>query len=173
MKKIIVPIIIVVIIVIGIWLYFTVTNSNRNNRETNESRENIIENQENNDREREVETMQIRVSDGTNTIIYELNDSTAASDLYNQLPLTTEVENFSSNEKIFYPINELSTENTKRASSGEEGVLAYYAPWKDVVMFYDSFSSASGLYELGTATEGSNQIKNLTGEITVEKIKKN
>lgn len=171
MKKIIIPIIIVVIIVIGIWLYFTVTNSNQNNsRETNESRESIIENQENSDRESEGETMQISVSDGTNTIIYELNDSTAASDLYNQLPLTTEVENFSSNEKIFYPINELSTENTKRAGSGGEGVLAYYSPWGDVVMFYDSFSSASGLYELGNAIEGSNQIRNLTGQITVEKV---
>lgn len=171
MKKIIVPIIIVVIIVIGILLYFTVTNNNQNNsRETDESRESIIENQENSDRESEMEMMQIKVSDGTNTIIYELNGSTAASDLYKQLPLTTEVENFSSNEKIFYPTNELSTENTNRADSGGAGVLAYYAPWGDVVMFYDSFSSASGLYELGRAIEGSNQIKNLTGEITVEKI---
>ena len=117
MKKIIVPIIIIVIIVIGILLYFTVTNSNQNNRKTNKSRETIIENQENSDRESEVETMQIKVSDKTNTIIYELNDSTAATELYNQLPLTTEVENFSSNEKIFYPPNELSTENTKRADS--------------------------------------------------------
>ena len=170
MKKIIVPIIIIVIIVIGILLYFIVTNSNQNNRKTNKSRETIIENQENSDRESEVETMQIKVSDKTNTIIYELNDSTAATELYNQLPLTTEVENFSSNEKIFYPPNELSTENTKRADSKGEGVLAYYAPWGDVVMFYDSFSSASGLYELGTVVEGSNQIRKLTGEITVEKI---
>lgn len=36
-------------------------------------------------------------------------------------------------------------------------------------MFYDSFSSASGLYELGTAIEGSNQIENLRGEIRIEK----
>ena len=37
-------------------------------------------------------------------------------------------------------------------------------------MFYDSFSSASGLYMLGNAIEGKNKIENLTGEIKIEKI---
>ena len=160
-----------IVIIIGTLLYFTITNTNQNTTSRiKDSGENVVENEENNDRESEAGLMQIKVSDGTNTIIYELNDSTAATELYNQLPLTTEVENFASNEKIFYPPNELSTENTNTANSGKEGVLAYYAPWGDVVMFYDSFSSASGLYELGIAIEGSNKIRNLTGKITVEKV---
>lgn len=165
MKKIVIPIIIVVIVAIGIMICMQNTS-----RETNNSDEKTLENEENNGRESEAGLMQISVSDGNNTIIYELNDSTAAIDLYRQLPLTTEVENFSSNEKIFYPTDELSTENTPRANDGGEGVLAYYAPWADVVMFYDTFSSANGLYELGRAIEGSNQIENLSGEITIEKI---
>lgn len=47
---------------------------------------------------------QIRVTaeDG-GEIIFELNESTAASDLYGQLPLSVEIEDFSDNEKIFYP----------------------------------------------------------------------
>ena len=140
-------------------------------RETNNSDEKALENEENKDRESETGLMRISVSDGNNTIIYELNDSTAASNLYRQLPLTTEVENFSSNEKIFYPSSDLNTDDTELATKGGRGVLAYYAPWADVVMFYDTFSSANGLYELGRAIEGSNQIENLSGKITIEKIR--
>lgn len=165
MKKIVIPVIIVVIVAIGIMICMQNTS-----RETNNSDEKALENEENKDRESEAGLMRISVSDGNNTIIYELNDSTAASNLYRQLPLTTEVENFSSNEKIFYPSSDLNTDDTELATKGGRGVLAYYAPWADVVMFYDTFSSANGLYELGRAIEGSNQIENLSGKITIEKI---
>lgn len=165
MKKIVIPVIIVVIVAIGIMICMQNTS-----RETNNSDEKALENEENKDRESETGLMRISVSDGNNTIIYELNDSTAASNLYRQLPLTTEVENFSSNEKIFYPSSDLNTDDTELATKGGRGVLAYYAPWADVVMFYDTFSSANGLYELGRAIEGSNQIENLSGKITIEKI---
>ena len=165
MKKIGIPVIIVVIVAIGIMICMQNTS-----RETNNSDEKALENEENKDRESETGLMRISVSDGNNTIIYELNDSTAASNLYRQLPLTTEVENFSSNEKIFYPSSDLNTDDTELATKGDRGVLAYYAPWADVVMFYDTFSSANGLYELGRAIEGSNQIENLSGKITIEKI---
>lgn len=166
MKKIVIPVIIVVIVAIGIMICMQNTS-----RETNNSDEKALENEENKDRESETGLMRISVSDGNNTIIYELNDSTAASNLYRQLPLTTEVENFSSNEKIFYPSSDLNTDDTELATKGDRGVLAYYAPWADVVMFYDTFSSANGLYELGRAIEGSNQIENLSGKITIEKIR--
>ena len=50
------------------------------------------------------EKRQIRVlaEDGSE-IIFELNDSTAAADLYAQLPLSVEIEDFSDNEKYFIP----------------------------------------------------------------------
>lgn len=50
--------------------------------------------------------MKIRVSDGENEVLYLLNDSPAAMSLYSQLPLDVEVENYGSNEKIFYPPEE-------------------------------------------------------------------
>ena len=46
---------------------------------------------------------QIRILCQETEIIYTLNDSQAATELYNQLPLEVPVENFSYNEKIFYP----------------------------------------------------------------------
>ncbi len=166
MKKLIPIIVVLIVVIIGLSIYFISKNNNENNvnQSTNENK------QENSTGEESVEKMQIQVSDGNNIIIYELNNSDAARSLYEQLPLTIEVENFSSNEKIFYPTNELDVSNTPSANGGDAGILAYYEPWGDVVMFYDSFSSASGLYELGTAINGVNQISNLSGEITIERI---
>ena len=177
MKKTI-GIIVIIAIVITASYFINDNNQNNSNKEANK---NITETDFTNDQESEkdvnnklgeedVDIMRISVSDGTNNITFELNESEAARSLYEQLPLTIEVGNFSSNEKIFYPTNELNIDNTPRASGGEAGVLAYYAPWKDVVMFYDSFSSASGLYELGRVIESVNQIGNLSGEITIEKL---
>ena len=54
---------------------------------------------------------QISVQFGENTIVYELNDGSAADSLYEMLPLTISVEDYSTNEKIFYPENDLDTEN--------------------------------------------------------------
>ena len=112
--------------------------------------------------------MEIRVTANGKTTVFELNNSPAARDLYIQLPLSIEVENYSDNEKIFYPPKKLNTTDTPLADA-EAGTLAYYAPWGDIVMFYDSFGSAAGLYELGHAVSGSEHIEGMTGTIRIEK----
>lgn len=113
-------------------------------------------------------TMKINVTANGKTTVFELNNSTAAKDLYDQLPLSIAVENYSNNEKIFYPPEKLNTADTPLADA-KAGTLAYYAPWGDVVMFYDSFGSASGLYELGHAVSGSEYIKGMTETIQIER----
>ncbi len=113
--------------------------------------------------------MKIKVTPKGVSTVFELNDSKAAQALYTQLPLTIKVEDYASNEKIYYPPEKLSIEATPKANA-EAGTLAYYAPWGDVVMFYRKFGSASGLYELGKATEGSDNIKNLSRTVTIEKF---
>lgn len=113
--------------------------------------------------------MKMTVTTDGNTIVFALNDSQAARDLYSQLPLNFDVENYSNNEKIFYPPTKLNTTDTPLAKDIREGTLAYYEPWGDVVMFYGSFGSAPGLYELGHAIQGSEHIKNLSGSIGIEK----
>lgn len=109
---------------------------------------------------------QISVQFGENTVTYELNDSTAADSLYGQLPLTVEVEDYSTNEKIFYPPEELETGDSPKAKSGA-GTLAYYEPWGDVVMFYDDYNENPALFELGQAVSGAEQISEMTGVITI------
>lgn len=67
-----------------------------------------------------------------NEIIFLLNDTPAANSFYDQLPLTVKVENYGSNEKIFYPPEKLDTTNGIHNS----GILNYYAPWGDIFMPY-------------------------------------
>jgi hypothetical protein len=118
----------------------------------------------------EQSVMKISITSNGNTTVFELNDSPAAKDLYAQLPLSLEVENYSNNEKIFYPPKKLNTDATPQADA-KAGTLAYYAPWGDVVMFYKDFGSASGLYELGHAVAGNAYIQNMSGTIRVAKGK--
>ena len=47
-------------------------------------------------------------------------------------------------------------------------MLAYYAPWGDVVLFYDSFSGNDSLFQLGTIVEGEEDIYRLSGTIELK-----
>ena len=111
--------------------------------------------------------MRIRVTDGTHTVIYQLNNSPSAKSLYAMLPMDAEVENYGSNEKIFYPEAAVDTADGIECG-GKAGGLALFSPWGNVVMYYDSFGSYPGLYILGEAVEGTDQIKDLAGSIHVE-----
>lgn len=110
----------------------------------------------------------IEVTGNNGTVVFELNDSEAADDLWAQLPLNVAVENFSNNEKIFYPENDLRTSNTPLAEGGA-GTLAYYMPWGNVVMFYGTFNPNSSLYGLGRAVRGADLISSFSGTLRIEK----
>ena len=81
-----------------------------------------------------------------NTVVYQLNDGTAADSLFAQLPFTVEIEDYSTNEKIFYPPYELDTSDSPLATEGA-GTLAYYEPWGDVVFFYGGYNENPYLYQ--------------------------
>jgi hypothetical protein len=113
--------------------------------------------------------MNVRISSGGHAATFRLYDTAAAREFYDQLPLSIEVENYSSNEKIFYPPKKLNTADTPQADAHQAGTLAYYAPWGDVVMFYGRFGGASGLYTLGNAVSGGEFIREMSGTIKIEK----
>lgn len=116
------------------------------------------------------DAMKIRVSDGTNVITFELNETSAAKSLCQMLPLEVEVENYSNNEKIFYPPTAVSYGADCIECDCPAGTLALFSPWGNVVMFYGKASRYSGLYILGKAVEGADNIRNLNGTIRVEAI---
>lgn len=112
------------------------------------------------------EVMRIRIEANGNEIIFELNDSQAAKELYNQLPLTVENEDFSNNEKTFYPPQKLDISDAP-FTDGSTGTLAYYEPWGDVVLFYGSYEPNDALYSLGTAVSGREFISEISGEMVI------
>ena len=112
--------------------------------------------------------MKIRVATDDYEVIFALNDTSAAASLYGQLPLTIDVENYSNNEKIFYPEKLDCTDVIEGACKA--GTLAYFSPWDDVVMFYGPQSEYPGLYILGEAVEGADNIRNLSGKIEITKV---
>ena len=75
----------------------------------------------------ETTAMFLRVIANGNTTVFKLNSSPAARDLYAQLPLRIAVEDYGSNEKIFYPPKKLDISNAPRTNS-LTGTLAYSAP---------------------------------------------
>lgn len=107
--------------------------------------------------------IQIETESG-DILVFELNGSSAADSLYEQLPLTVDVEDFSTNEKIFYPPEKLDLTDTPNAEMAV-GTLAYYAPWGNVVMFYDTYNPNGDLYELGHVVSGVENIEDLTGKL--------
>lgn len=117
--------------------------------------------------EKEEREMKIQVTDGNHTVIFALNKSPAAKSLYDQLPLTVDVKKYY-NEKIFYP-GKLDTSEAVSADA-KKGTLAYFSPWGDVVMYYKDFGSYSGLYELGQAISGTDEIEYLSGTINITAV---
>lgn len=112
--------------------------------------------------------VQITTEDGS-SVIFELNDSPVATSLYNQLPLSVELEDYAGSEKIFYPPEELDTSNSPIAQ-GPAGTLAYYAPWGDVAIFYSECNGSTGLYELGEAISNTELIPIMSGKAKIEAV---
>lgn len=113
---------------------------------------------------------QMQVTDGTHTIVFTLNSTDAANALWNRLPITASVSNYSNNEKIFYPDPELDYGTNNEEGDCPAGTLALFSPWGNIVMYYGHASRYSGLYILGSATSGGSDIHNLSGTITASKV---
>ena len=70
--------------------------------------------------------MKIRVATDDYEVIFALNDTSAAASLYGQVPLTIDVENYSNNEKVFYP-EKLDCTDVIEGTCGA-GTRAYFSP---------------------------------------------
>lgn len=110
--------------------------------------------------------MKIKVSSENVEVVFELNDSSVSKSFYEQLPLTTLVENYDSNEKIF-ELSQKLDESDVRGGDCPIGSIAYFSPWNNIAMYYGDAPEYSGLYVMGNAVEGMENIAKLTGSITI------
>ncbi|GGZ39985.1 cyclophilin-like fold protein [Streptomyces bluensis] len=97
--------------------------------------------------------MNLRLTVNGHQVDAILNDSAAARDLAELLPLTLDMEDFHRTERISYPPRELDTTGAPAASNPKAGDLAYYAPWGNLAFFYHDGDHSPGLVVLGRLTE--------------------
>lgn len=96
-----------------------------------------------------IENMKLKITFGETVLTATLYDNPTTQDFISMLPITTEVEDYASNEKIFYPERKLNTDQAPNGYKPSTGDITYYAPWGDVAIFYKDFSHSSGLISLG------------------------
>lgn len=95
--------------------------------------------------------IRITGTDGAAQII--LNDSQPAKELAAMLPLSLTFRDYVGEEKIADLPQKLSTGNRFTADE-VEGDFAYYAPWRNLAVFYRNFGKGRGLYTLGRIESG-------------------
>lgn len=93
--------------------------------------------------------MRIRFSFAGHVFTATLSDSPTGRDLVSLLPLDVEIEDYSTNEKIFYPPRKLATGDDTPFGNEAPGDLCYYAPWGDVVLFHAGYRYSRGLHRIG------------------------
>ena len=98
--------------------------------------------------------MKIRFVFDDQTIHATLNDTPTTRDFVRQLPLSFELEDYASTEKIAYLPEKLTREGAPSGTSARAGDIAYYAPWGNMVIFYRDFGHANGLIHLGKIDAG-------------------
>ncbi len=94
--------------------------------------------------------MNIRISSDGQTITAKLTDNATSRDFLSLLPLTLELEDYASTEKVAQLPRRLSTEGTPAAMTPRAGDFTYYAPRGNLAIFYNDGPHSPGLIKLGT-----------------------
>ncbi|GGW86474.1 hypothetical protein CP966_00520 [Streptomyces galilaeus] len=94
--------------------------------------------------------MDIRVTLDGRPVDASLNDSPAAGDFADLLPLTLDLEDFHQTERIADLPRRLTTSGAPEPRAPKAGDLTYYAPWGNLALFYrDGDSADADLLVLG------------------------
>ena len=76
----------------------------------------------------ELSDMAVRITSQGHTAAFQLYDTEAAEELYEQLPLELELSNFADAQWMFYPPEELDVTDAEIYKAGKKGELSYYEP---------------------------------------------
>lgn len=96
-----------------------------------------------------VGSMKILLTINGQVLSATLDDSAAGRDFLSLLPLTLELEDYASTEKIAQLPRKLSTAGAPAGMTPSIGDITYYAPWGNLAIFYKGFTHSKGLVKLG------------------------
>jgi hypothetical protein len=98
--------------------------------------------------------MEIEISVEGTAIQGQLNDGPAAFDLASLLPVTLNLTDYASTEKIAYLPRKLRVQGEPPGTDAQSGDICYYVPWGNLALFYKPAPFAEGLVKLGVITSG-------------------
>ncbi|MDT0567692.1 cyclophilin-like fold protein [Streptomyces sp. DSM 3412] len=103
--------------------------------------------------------MDIRVTLDGRSVEATLNDSPAARDFAELLPLTLDLEDFHGTERVADLPRALDTSGAPEPAAARTGDIAYYAPWGNLALFYrDGPAASADLLILGHLDVGADQL---------------
>jgi len=98
--------------------------------------------------------MKIKITAGNKVAIAILDDNPTSKDFATRMPLTIELTDYASTEKIHYLSSKLSVKNAPPGMTPAIGDITYYSPWGNLALFYKGFSYSSGLIKIGRIESG-------------------
>jgi hypothetical protein len=96
-----------------------------------------------------VEDMQITLTVGETRLVGTLDDTEAARDFAELMPLGVRLTDFNGTEKISDLPRRLAVEKAPPGTDAQAGDIAYYAPWGNLALFYGDAPYTVGLVHLG------------------------
>jgi hypothetical protein len=94
-------------------------------------------------------TTPIRVIVGDQVFTAELYDNSTAHDLADQLPLTITMEDHNRLEKTGPLPRALTTDGVPAGSDPDKDEIGYYAPGRDLVLYYGDVGYYNGIIRIG------------------------
>jgi hypothetical protein len=113
--------------------------------------------------------MQVTITSQGRTAVFQLYDTAAAKEFYEQLPLELNLSNFRDAQWMFYPPKRLNVTSREAYHDGKKGELSYYEPWGDAFMLYKDFYAGDEMHRLGVGVAGIDDIARMSGQAVIEK----
>ncbi|MBY0004171.1 hypothetical protein C1N83_04100 [Priestia aryabhattai] len=122
-----------------------------------------------------ISNTRIKLTFNNKEVFVRMYDNPASKGFLVQLPLTVTFEDYIGKEKVSILQKRLSIDDVQAEDLSKKGDFAYYAPWRNVAIFYKGLEDATNdLIILGQIESGKENVENVDGDFTgrIEKVTK-
>lgn len=120
------------------------------------------------DMELALSELYIKISSGETFIVFQLYDTEAAKEFYEQLSLQGSVAVFDDTQWGFSLEKELCIKSEETYHNGKEGELIYDKIGKNMQVLYEDSDSDNEIYRLGICVSGMDRLEGLSQQIKIE-----
>ena len=107
---------------------------------------------------KEATMTQIQIELDDAVILAALDDNATTQDFIARLPLTLQLKDYASTEKVGFLPDKLTTQGAPAGSTPVVGDISYYAPWGNLAIYYKDFAYSQQLVRLGRISSGIEQL---------------